>query len=159
MAGAPLTRRLCHLGRANDAGDVVPVDGDRAAGLIEHGTLGHGRHRFVIIKRQPVVGSLPRDRSVHGTGVDVQIAQARSERAGQGALTGARGPINRDDEALHKGSVYHSGVLHSRRRKAATLSRGIDGFLLASPMAINPAQSSPTSRRGLGRCIAHHLRR
>ncbi len=41
-----------------------------------------------------------RDRAVHGSGVDIGEAQALGDGARDGAFAGARGPVNRNNQAF-----------------------------------------------------------
>ena len=50
-----------------------------------------------VVELDPVVQGQPRERAVHGTGVQVAELEPRCERARDGALTGPGRPVDRDN--------------------------------------------------------------
>ncbi len=65
-------------------------------------TLGHRRKRALVVESDALAQRLPPDRPVHRAAVDVAIAKLGGDSSGHGAFTGARGPVDGDDEWFHE---------------------------------------------------------
>ena len=75
-----------HVGRSNGAGDIVAVDGDAAVDLPVVGAARQRRDLRIVVERQAVVRGLPRDRAIHGAGVDMRVAKPLRDRPRQRSL-------------------------------------------------------------------------
>ena len=88
------------FGSANQIGDVFPVEEDAVVARVELdlGIAGKDLNTMRVIE-----GDLGTDRpegscAIHGTGVDVDCADAGGDAAGDGALSGTGRPVDGDDE-------------------------------------------------------------
>jgi hypothetical protein len=83
----------------------VAIDGDDPVADCEAGAFGQRRNGVLVREVGPFVQRLPCDRAIHRAGIDVAITEPRGYRTGDGALAGARRPVDRDDETIAAGAV------------------------------------------------------
>src|SRR5438128_1629705 len=100
--GTPVVSMTTASG-ATARGETVLVESRlsrSASDVAEAGDLRLVRGIHAVMER------LPRQRAIHGTGVDVPVAEPGGERAGHGPLADARRSVDRDDEPLR-----HVGII------------------------------------------------
>src|SRR6476661_9083026 len=99
---------------ADRRGDVGAVDGDRRrVGVGSDGqrkALCGSGDRVGVGEVDTLVKAPPRQRTVHGAGVEVAVAEGTRDLLADARLAGAGGPVHGDDES---GQVLHGGLRHA----------------------------------------------
>jgi hypothetical protein len=88
------------LRQADRVGDVLLANEDALAFERDLGCLGEAAKRGAVVEGNPLLERQPRQRAVHGAGVEVAEAEARGEAARDRALARARGAVYRHDHPL-----------------------------------------------------------
>ena len=92
------------VGLANAAGDVHAVEQDAVAFELrlegDAGVGGEVQERSFFVEGVVVFDGLEGEGAVHGSGFEVEEAEAAGEMGGEGALACAGGPVDGDDGAL-----------------------------------------------------------
>jgi hypothetical protein len=84
----------------------VAVDDDAAVSLIETRTFREIGHTLLIVEGESVGECLPGDGAIHGAGIDMGVGEGGGNRPRERPLSGAGGPVDRDDQAA---PVRHAG--------------------------------------------------
>src|SRR5690242_3777087 len=92
------------VGLADTAGDVDAVEQDAIAFELRlqrnAGIAGKFKQRRLFVEGQVVLDGLERKRTIHGSGLKVEEAEAASEMRGKRAFARASGTVNGDDGSL-----------------------------------------------------------
>src|SRR5207247_350722 len=149
--------RRAHLPGADGAAHVFPVERHEVAVSRQLDPRAAGELGQLVFRVEGHAGTerLQRERAVHGARVEEDVAQLLGKRAAGGGLSGPRGPVDGDDEAIAHGRIPPG---HGRERRtrvgrpAAGRGRARGGRGVRSPVgAAAPARRARTSWGASGR--------
>jgi len=95
------------IGLADAAADVHLVEQDAVAVAIglegNSGLVGEGEERSFVVEVEIVLDGFEGERTVHGTGFEIEETEAPGEVGGEGGLTGTGRTIDSDDGPIASG--------------------------------------------------------